>query len=75
MLFKYISYLKLWWPFCSAERNNLCKFGRGYPMEQFCEIILSLDLWFRRRCSLKDFLSGTQAVLLFNGAEPVMQFL
>ena len=37
MLFKDISYLELWWPFCSAERNNLClcHFGRGYPEEQF----------------------------------------
>ena len=37
MLFKDISYPELWWPFCSAERNNLClfNFGRGYPEEQF----------------------------------------
>ena len=37
MLFKDISYLELWWPFCSAERNNLClcNFGRGYPEEKF----------------------------------------
>ena len=37
MLFKDTSYLELWWPFCSAERNNLflCNFGRGYPEEQF----------------------------------------
>ena len=36
MLFKYISYLELWWPFYSAERNNLClcNFGRVYPEEQ-----------------------------------------
>ena len=52
MLFKVISYLELWWPFCSAERNNLClcNFGRGYPEEQFYKIILNLDLWFRRIC-------------------------
>ena len=39
MLFKDISYLELWWPFCSAARNNLClcNFGRGYPEEQFCK--------------------------------------
>ena len=36
MLFKYISYLKLWQPFCSAERNYLCNFGRGHYEEQFC---------------------------------------
>ena len=36
-MFKDISYLELWWPFCSAERNNLglCNFGRVYPEEQF----------------------------------------
>ena len=52
MLFKDISYLELWQPFCSAERNNLCNFGSGYLEEQYCEIILNLDLWFRR-CHLK----------------------
>ena len=106
MLFKDISYLELWWPFCSAERNNLClcNFGGGYPEEQFCknyfefgpvvqeektferfliwsscshpvqwrnhlcnicqeqcekqfcEFILYLDQWFRRRCRLNTFL-------------------
>ena len=33
-----------------AERNHLCKFGRGYQEEHFSEIILNLDQWFRRRC-------------------------
>ena len=28
--FKDISYLELWQPFCSAEQNHLCNFGRGY---------------------------------------------
>ena len=42
MPFKGISYLELWKPFCLAERNYLCKFGRGYYEEQFCEIILNL---------------------------------
>ena len=74
MLFKDISYLELWLPFCSAERNNLCNFGRGYPEEQFCEIILNLSLWFRRRCCLKDFLSEALAALPLSGAEPFMQF-
>ena len=27
------SYLELWWPSCSAERNNLCNFGRGHYEE------------------------------------------
>ena len=30
--------------------------SRGYYEEQFCEIILNLDKWFRRRCLLKIFL-------------------
>ena len=25
----------------------MCNFGRGYQEEQFCEIILNLDQWFR----------------------------
>ena len=57
MLFKDISYLELWWPFCSAKWNHLCNFGRGHYDEQFCEIISYLGLWFSR-CCLKDFLSG-----------------
>ena len=73
MLFKDISYLEHWQPFCSAEQNHLCNFGRGFDEEQFCEIILNLCQWFRR-CCLKDFLSGALAVLLFGGAEPFMQF-
>ena len=38
MLFKGVYYLELLWPFCSAEQNHLCNFGRGYYEEQFCEI-------------------------------------
>ena len=53
--FKCFSYLELWQPFCSAERNHLCNFGRGYQEEQFCEIYFNLGQWFRRRC-LKRFL-------------------
>ena len=43
MSFKGISYLELWWPFCSAELNHLCNFGRRRHEEQFSEIILNLD--------------------------------
>ena len=68
MRFKDISYLELWRPFCSAERNQLCNFGRGHHEEQFCEIILNLGQWFGR-CCLKDFLSGALAAILFSGAE------
>ena len=73
MPFKGISYPELWQPFCSAERDHLCTFARGYHEEQFCEIILNLGLWFRR-CCLTDFLSGALAALLFGGAEPFLQY-
>ena len=74
MSIKDISYLELWWPFCSAERNHLCNLSRGYQEGQFCEIILNLDPLIRR-CHLKDFLSGALAALLLSGAEPFVQFL
>ena len=73
MPFKGISYLDIWRPFCTAECNHLCYFSRGYYEEQFCEIILNLGQWFRKRCILKDFLSGALATLLFSGAKPFMQ--
>ena len=72
MLFKNISYLELWQPFCSAKRKHLCNFGRGWFEEQFCEIISNLGQWLR--CCLKDFLSGALAALLFGGAESFVQF-
>ena len=57
ILFKGISYLELWQPLCSVDRKpHLCNFGIRYREEQFCEIILNLDQWFRRKCSLKVFL-------------------
>ena len=42
MLFKDISYLELWQPFCSVEWNHLCNSGRGCYEDHFCEIILNL---------------------------------
>ena len=74
MSFKGISYLELWQPFCSAERNHLCNFGRGYQEEQFCEIILKFGQRFRRCCLKNDFLSGVLVTLLFSGGELFMQF-
>ena len=64
MLFKNISYLEHWQPFCSAERNHLCNFGRGCYEEQFCELILNLGQCFRTRRRLKDFLSSALVALL-----------
>ena len=63
MSFKDISYLELWQPICSVEWNN---FGRRHHEEQFCEVILNLDQWFRRRCHFKIFLiwsSGSPFIL------------
>ena len=48
MLFKDISSFKLWWPFCSAEWNHLCYYGRGHYGEQSSEMILYLDQRFKR---------------------------
>ena len=45
---KAISYLDLWRPIRSVERNCLYFFGRRYHEEQFCEIILNFDQWSRR---------------------------
>ena len=72
MLFKAISYLELWQPFCSAEQNHLYNFDRGCYEEQFCEIIFNLGQW--SRCRLTDFLSGVLAALLFGGVKQFMQF-
>ena len=74
MLFKGISYLELWEPISSAECNHLCKFGRGYYQERFCDIVLNLGLWFRSRCRVEDFLSVALAALLLSGAEPFIKF-
>ena len=89
MLFKYISYLELWWPFYSAEHNHLGKFSRGHHEKHFCEINLNLDQWFGGRCHLRIFLikgsggpfvwwSGTNCANLVEGIMknfPVKLFL
>ena len=54
MWFNVISILALG-AFCSAEQNCLCNFGRGQYEEYFCENILNLGQWFKKRC-LKIFL-------------------
>ena len=56
MSFNGISYLVFWQPLCSMEYNHLYSFGRVHHEEHFCEIILNLDQWFRRRCHLKTFI-------------------
>ena len=58
MPFKGITYLGLWQPFCSVERNHLCNFERGYPEDQFCKIILNFGpgcIQARLTAKFKDF--------------------
>ena len=74
MSFKGISYIQLWQLFCSAEWNHLCNYGRGYYEKQFCEIILNLGQWFRGRCRLNFFFSGTLVADLFGGAKSFSNF-
>ena len=50
-----ISHLELWQP-PVLSLAKLCNFGRSHHEEQFCEIILNLDQWFRSRCLIKMFL-------------------
>ena len=74
MSFKDNSYLELWLSLCSTEQNLLCNFGRGHHEEQFCEIILNLVQWFRKKSCLRYFLSRALAALLFSRMEQFVQF-
>ena len=39
MSFNEISYIELWWPFCSAaEWNHLSNFGRDYHEEKYVKL-------------------------------------
>ena len=53
MSFEDVSYLELGQPLCSVYPNHLCNFGRKYHEEQFCEIILNLDQWFKEEMPFK----------------------
>ena len=55
--FKDISYLYLWWPFGSVFPNHLCNYGSGPYPESFCETVLNLELWLKRKWCLKTFLA------------------
>ena len=74
MRFKDISYLELWQPFCSAEQNHLCNFGRKHHEEQFYEIILNLDQWFRKRSCLKIFLFWSSGSLFVQRSGPLVHY-
>ena len=45
-----------------------------YQEEQFCDVILNLDQWFRRICCLKIFLIWKCGALLFSEVELFVQF-
>ena len=49
MSFKDISYLELWQPLYSVDRNHLRNFFSRHHKEPSCEIILYLDQWFREK--------------------------
>ena len=62
----------------SVEKNHVRSFGPGLYEEHFCEMILNLDQWLRRRCRVKTFLiysssglfvrwSGTICAMLVEG--------
>ena len=67
MSYKDISYLELWWPFCSAGQNHLCNFDVGYQEQQFCGITINLNQLFRR-CHLKVFF------LIWSSGSPPVQW-
>ena len=56
------------------ELNHLDYFDRGYHEAQFCEIVLNLDKWFRRKCRLKTFHIRSSGGPLFSGMDPFLQY-
>ena len=50
---------------------SFSNFGRGLPKEHFCEIILKLGHWPRRKCRLNVFFFLFLALdaILFSGAK------
>ena len=75
MHFKDISFLELWLPFCSVERNHFCNFGRGYKEKQFCELIFKFGLVVQEEMSFEDFIYlELLAALLFSRAKLFVQF-
>ena len=75
MSFKYIYYLELWWSLCSIEQNHLCNFGRRHHEEQFCDIILNFDQWFKKKCHLKVFLIWRSGSPLFQRSRTISAIL
>ena len=55
MSFKGFSVFSFGGHFGSVKWNHFSNFGKGSPKEHFCEIILKLGHWPRRRCCLNVF--------------------
>ena len=68
------SYLELWQSLCSVDWNHLCNLGRRHHEEQCFEIILNLDQWFSRKCSLKVFLIRSSGSPFFQWSITIVQF-
>ena len=74
MTCKDIYNLELCQPLFFSSAEPFLQFCRGYEEEQFCEIILNLDQWFRRRCHLNDSVCEVLAALMFGGADSFVRF-
>ena len=66
-------FFNLWWPFCSAEQNHLCHYGRGHYREQSFEIIFGPVV---QEMAFIDFFSvfSSGAHFVFGGAAPFVLF-
>ena len=60
--------------FCSVFPNHLCNYGSGPYVEHFCETVLSLEQWFKRKRCLKTFLSRGLVDPLISRLEQFVQF-
>ena len=72
MVLKEISNLELWRPFCLAEWNHSCNFGKGHYGEHSCEGIINLDQLFRR-CRLKKKLTNARQTKTDHNSSPSAQ--
>ena len=64
MLFKDVSSLELWWPFCSAELYHLCNFGTVFYEEKNRRKYYEFGPVVKEEMSFKVFfLSGALAAL------------
>ena len=48
-----VCHFKLWWAFCSVERNRLCNGISWLSKKHMCESILNSGQYFKGSCPLK----------------------